>query len=178
MFVQRYEVYASKVSSKDSYVHEAPIMHGFEGQEIKSGNQSRKKSTYLNHTGTLPGRNSTLNTYDESGYNRNSRMSSKHGVEGVTAEFALKHHGQYSGKISSEQSMPWLDEDNNVSAKILHRSEYSKSKPSVSKRYGREMFDTKDRRQPKMMAKVRFLLYTFMCSIHNHVEVPALNSAY
>ncbi|XP_015870829.2 homeobox-DDT domain protein RLT1 [Ziziphus jujuba] len=155
----RYEVYNSKVSSKDSYVHEAPMMHVFEGQEIKSGNQSRKKSTYLNRTSSLPGRNSTLNTYDESGYNRNSRMSSKHGVEGMISDSALKHHGQYSGKISREQSVPWLDEDNNTSPKILQRSEYSKLKPSVSKRYGHEMFDMKDRRQSKIMAKAQEDIY-------------------
>lgn len=142
------------MSSKDSYVQEAPsVMHGFDSQEIKSCKQLRKKPTHVNHTSPLPGRNSSLIMNDESGYNKKRKVSSKRGVERVTS-------GQYGGKIASEQTVPWLDEDINLSPKIVPRSEFSKFKPSISKRYRHEMFDMEDRGLSKTKAKVGLLLYT------------------
>lgn len=142
------------MSSKDSYVREAPsVIQGFDSQEIKSSKQSRKKSTHVNHAGSLPSRNSSLNMNDEAGYNTKRKMSSKHGVEGLTS-------CQYGGKIASEQTVPWLHEDDNLSPKIVERSQFSRLNPSISKRYQHEMFDMEDRGLSKMKAKVGLLLYT------------------
>lgn len=140
MLLQRYEVYKSKFSSQDSYIQqENPcIMHGFDLQEKKSSKKLRQKSTYINHTNSSPGKNSSLDIYDKSvggtsayNPNRKDKMRSKRG---------------YSGrKVTSEQTEPCLHEYDRVSSpKLVQRSDYLKPKPSSSivKRFETLYFST------------------------------------
>lgn len=162
MFLQRYEVHNSKLGSRDSYLQEAPgLIHGVGHQEAKPGNLSRQKSTYIDHSSSFPGRNSSLDKYDDSSYNsnRSRKKSSKHGVEGMASDSFLNHHGHYGGKIASKQALSRAHEDDDVSPEILQRSEYLKFKPSISPQNYCEAPDMEERGISTMMTQVFISLY-------------------
>ncbi|XP_060963366.1 homeobox-DDT domain protein RLT1-like [Cannabis sativa] len=150
----RYEINNSKLSSKDPYMQqEGPgIIHGIGHQEAKPSNLMRQKSTYIDHAGSLSGRNSSLDNYDDSSYNNNHhrKKSSKHGVEGMSSDSFHNRLSHHSGKVPSKQAFSRVHDDD-VSPEIVQRSEYFK--PAVSARNYCEAPDMEERGISTMMAQ-------------------------
>ena len=162
MFLQRYEVQNSKLSTRDSYLQDAPgFVHAVGHQEAKPGNLLRQKSTYIDHTSSFPRRNSSLDKYDDPSYNsnRSHKRSSKHRVEGMSSDSFLNQHSRYGGKIASKQALSHAHEDDDVSPEIEQRSEYLKFKPSISTQNYCEEPDMEERGISTMTAQVFISLY-------------------
>ncbi|KAL5565870.1 hypothetical protein UlMin_029034 [Ulmus minor] len=152
----RYEVHNSKLSSRDLNMPEAPTaMHGFGHQETKSRKQPRQKSTYLDNTNSFPGQ-IPFDVYDGPSYHskKGRKMSSKHGVEGIT-DSLLNHRGRYGGRIASKQTLSQSHEVDDLSPKLDKRSDHFKLKPSISKRDYYETPDMEDGGISMMMPQVQ-----------------------
>ncbi|KAJ4970480.1 hypothetical protein NE237_003579 [Protea cynaroides] len=122
----------------------------------------KQKSSVTNYSNRPPDWNSALDfdvdsPRETSGFKsrRNHGIRSKHGVEGISSDFATDQRLRlYSGKvITSESSYPQLHNYDNASPHMFQRREYIESKPSNLELLRNESLDNEDRGKFRRMAK-------------------------
>ncbi|KAF7833334.1 homeobox-DDT domain protein RLT1-like isoform X1 [Senna tora] len=138
----------SKYSSQDSHMEVADLgsLHDTDFQDKKSRQHTKNKHTFHSH---FPGRNSSLDLYEDSireasayNSNKNHTMGTKH--EGMRSDSASNHSDHFEGDLTvkqTEQLLHCYDYDN---AKNVKRSGHVKSKPSNSFRNARISVDTEE----------------------------------
>ncbi|KAI4308172.1 hypothetical protein L6164_031274 [Bauhinia variegata] len=153
----RYDSYNAKFSSQDSHMEGADLgsFHDSDFQDKKSHQQIKLRPNFQSHTNHLPGRNSSLDLYEDSigeasVYNsdKNHRKITKNVIEGMRSDSASNHSDHYEGKADS-----LLHGHDTINPKNTQRSEYVKSKPSNSIRMPHVSVDTEERGLSTMTAK-------------------------
>ncbi|XP_059665387.1 uncharacterized protein LOC132311494 isoform X2 [Cornus florida] len=156
----RYEVYNSKMGSHDSELDGTSLknMHGSDYHE-NYPLQFKKKLSLPNHSNPFPGRNSSVEMNEDSAGetsifdSRTYGMGAKHSNEGMRMDSVSSHHlHQYGGKITSEQTEPWLHNYGDVSHKVAQK-EYYESKPSQLTLKRGEPIAMEERGMSRKMAK-------------------------
>uniref|UniRef100_A0A5B7APH5 Homeobox domain-containing protein n=1 Tax=Davidia involucrata TaxID=16924 RepID=A0A5B7APH5_DAVIN len=157
----RYEVYNSKVRTYNPDLDGTSfkIMDGSDRQEKNSHHQYKQKSPLPNNSNPFPGWNSAIMNEDSaeetSGYDstRKHGMRSKHGVQGMRMDSVSSHHlHPYVGKVTSEQTEPWLHNHNDVSHKLAQRECFEPKTSNSTLKCG-EALDVEDRGLSRRMDK-------------------------
>lgn len=130
-------------------------------QDKKARQNIKQRQTIYSYTNHLPGRNSSLDLYEESNgeasaYNssKNHRLGSKHGLEGMRSDSASNHSDHYEENLAVKQTDLLRLGYGNINLKNVQRSEHVKSKPSNSIRHSRIPVDTEERGLSTRVAKV------------------------
>lgn len=140
-------------------------LHG--GPDLQDNKQNKKarrgikqRQTFYNYTNDFPGRNSSLDLYEDdtgeaSAYNstKNLRIGTMHGVEGMRSDSTPNHSDHYEENLAVKQTDLLLHGYDN-SKKNVQRSGHVKSKPSNSVRHSQISVDTEERGLSTRMAKV------------------------
>ncbi|XP_027330731.1 homeobox-DDT domain protein RLT1 isoform X2 [Abrus precatorius] len=152
----RYDSYNAKFNSQDSHIEGADFgsLHesDFQDKQDKKARQNiKQRQAFYSHAHHFPGRNSSLDLYEDSpgeasAYNsKNHRMSTKHGVEGMRSDSASNHSDHYEEKLAVKQTDLLRHGYDNIKPKNIQRREHVKSKPSSSIRNSRVSMDTEER---------------------------------
>ena len=161
--LQRYDRYNAKLSSQVSHMEGAELgsLQESDFQDKKSRQHIKQQPIFHGYTNPLPGRNSTLDLYEDStgeasayNSNKNHRMGIKHDAEVMRSDSASNHSDQYEGKLVFKQTDSMLHSYDDVNPKNVQRSEYIKSKPSNSIRNHQVFVDAEERGLSKSIAKV------------------------
>ncbi|XP_061342825.1 homeobox-DDT domain protein RLT1-like isoform X2 [Gastrolobium bilobum] len=155
----------TKFSSRDSHMEGVDFgsLHDtdFQRKQDKKGRQNiKQRQSLYSYTDHFPGRNSSLDLYEDStgeasAHNgtKNHRMGTKHGVEGMRSDSASNHSDHYEENLAVKQTELLLHGYDNINPRNVQRSEHVKSKPLNSNRNSRVSVDTAERGLSTRMSK-------------------------
>lgn len=157
MYLQRYDSYGTKLSSQDSHL-EGPDYSDF--QDKKPRQHSKQRVPLYSYTNPLPHGNSSMDFYEHStreayvyNSNKNLRIGSIHGVEGMKSDSVSNHSDHHEGNFSKNLTDSLLHGYDDVNLKNLQRSECIKSKPSKAISKACASMDAEDRGLSTRMVK-------------------------
>ncbi|AET00237.1 putative transcription factor Homobox-WOX family [Medicago truncatula] len=181
----RYDSYYTKHGSQDTHMEGVDFgslhdVHVQDKQDKKALHGTKHRQTFQSNAGRFPGRNSSLDLYEDStgeaAYNitKNHRKDAKRGVEGIRSDSTSNHSDRYEENLPVKHSdflqynyentnqknvqrsvhadILQYDYDN-VNPKKAPRSEHIKSKPSNSIHNSRGSVDTEERGLSSRMTK-------------------------
>ncbi|KAE9596313.1 hypothetical protein Lal_00048701 [Lupinus albus] len=157
----RYNWYNTKFSSQDSHMEvDLSSLHGGADFQDKKARKSikQRQTFYINNH--FPGRNSSLELYEDdnveaSAYNstKNHRACIMHGVEGMGSDSTSAHNDHYEEDLAVKQTDLLQHGYDNLNLKNVQRSGHSKSKASNSVLNPQISADTEERGHPTWTAK-------------------------
>ncbi|KAK7276673.1 hypothetical protein RIF29_17817 [Crotalaria pallida] len=164
----RYDSYYTKFSSQDPHMEGVDFgsLHGgsdFQDKQDKKARQSIKQRQTFYGANHFPGRNSSLDLYEDdvgeaSAYNstKNHRIGTVHGVEGMRSDSTSNYGDHYEENFAVKQTdmLPHgYDNNHHINLKNVQRSGNVKSMPLSSVRNSQISVDTEERGLPIRMAK-------------------------
>lgn len=129
-------------------------------QNKKSRQHSKQRLPLYSYTNPLPRGNSSLDLYEHSTgeasacNNKNHRVGTKHGFEGMKSDSASNHSDHYEGNLAVNPTDSLLHGYDNINMKNVQRGEYIRSKPSNPIRNPCVSVDIEDRDLSTRMVKV------------------------
>ncbi|XP_019454891.1 PREDICTED: uncharacterized protein LOC109356025 [Lupinus angustifolius] len=160
----RYDWYNTKFSSQDSHMEvDFSSLHGgacIQDKQDKKARKSIKKRQTFYSNNHFPGRNSSMDLYEDnngeaSAYNstKNHRIGTMHGVEGMGSDTTSIHADHYEEDLAVNQTDLLQHGYDNLNLKNVQSSGYAKSKASNSVRNPQISVDTEERGHPTRTAK-------------------------
>ncbi|XP_019434822.1 PREDICTED: homeobox-DDT domain protein RLT1-like isoform X1 [Lupinus angustifolius] len=161
----RYDTYYTKFSSQDSHIEGVDLgsLHdgsGFQDKQDKKARQSIKQRQTFYSNNHYPGRNSSLDLYEDdngeaSAYHstKNHRMFITRGVEGMRSDSTSNQSDHYEENHMIKQTDLLPHGYDNFNLKNVQRSGHVKSKHSNSVRNSQIPVETEERGLSTRMAK-------------------------